>query len=120
MKTFSLPPADTGADNGAENGGAGNGGDGAPDRIEHAAEYMFNAPGQLEFYYNFLIYSWTIDGATVSARAYLDDIQEVSVFAAPDKLETPAFAPLLRYLQRRYRVIKTFGDGSYQVRYKRG
>ena len=61
-----------------------------------------------------------IDGATVSARAYLDDIQEVSVFAAPGKLETPAFAPMLRYLQRRYRVLKTFADGGYQVCYKRG
>ena len=110
MKTFSLPPVDDGADNGD---------DGAPDRIEHGADYMLSAPGKLEFYYNFLVYSWTIDGAAVTARAYLDDIQEVSVFAAPGKLETPAFAPLLRYLQRRYRVIKTFADGGYQVRYKR-
>lgn len=106
MKTFTLPPDDDDDD-------------GAPDRITHGADYMLTAPGSIEFYYNFLIYTWTIDGATVSARVYLDDIQEVSVFAAPGKLETPAFAPMLRYLQRRYRVLKTFADGGYQVCYKR-
>jgi hypothetical protein len=106
MQTFNLPPDDDSED-------------GKPVSITHGADYMLSGPRSVEFYYNFLNYSWAVDGEEVAARAYLDDISEVSVFVAPEKLETPAFEPLLRYLQRRYKIIKTFADGGYQVRYKR-
>ena len=83
----------------------------------------------LEFIYNHINYRWEIGAETITARAYLDDIREVSLFAEragathflePEKLETEAFQPTLRYLQRRYHVIKIFGeDGTYRVAYKR-
>ncbi len=116
MKTFDLPPEDDSYD-------------GAPLTIEHGVDYMLATPKTLEFMYNYINYSWKIGVETVTARAYLDDINEVSLFAeadgvstlmTPDKLEAVEFQPALRYLQRRYRVIKTFGgDGTYRVAYKR-
>jgi hypothetical protein len=116
MKKFSLPPEDDAAD-------------GAPLRIEHGVDYMFSEPGRLEFFYNYVCYEWMIGPEKVSARTYLDDILEVSLFAEidgapvfiePERLETPPFAPLLRYLQRRFRVIKLFGcEGTCHVAYKR-
>ena len=116
MKTFDLPGNDDPLD-------------GAPLKIEHGIDYMFAAPNQLEFIYNHINYRWEIGAETITARAYLDDIREVSLFAEragathflePEKLETEAFQPTLRYLQRRYHVIKIFGeDGTYRVAYKR-
>jgi hypothetical protein len=107
MQSFTLPPEDDDAD-------------GAPDAITHGVDYMLTAPKTAEFYYNFLVYTWTIAGETVTARAYLDDIAEVAVFLPAHRLDEPAFAPPLRYLMRRYRVIKTFGGGeTYKVAYRR-
>ena len=106
MQTFNLPPDDDSDD-------------GKPASITHGADYMLSGPQCVEFYYNFLNYSWVVDGEDVTARAYLDDIAEVAVFVGAEKLETVAFEPLLRYLQRRYKIIKAFADGDYQVRYKR-
>jgi hypothetical protein len=116
MKKFSLPPEDDAMD-------------GAPLRIEHGVDYMFAVPGKLEFFYNYICYEWRLPSEKVTARTYLDDIQQVSLFAEkdgaplfiePERLETPPFQPVIRYLQRRFRVIKVFGrDGTYRVVYKR-
>jgi hypothetical protein len=116
VKSFDLPPEDDSDD-------------GAPLKIEHGVDYMFASPKTLEFIYNYINYTWKIGAETITARAYLDDIDDVSLFAevdgvstfmTPDKLEAAEFQSTLRYLQRRYRVIKTFGgDGTYVVAYKR-
>jgi hypothetical protein len=111
MKTFTLPPEDSDDD-------------GEPNSIEHNTDYMVFEGNAPEFYYNFLEYKWEPDGGLVSARAYLDDIQEVSIFADDltlEMLNEARFAPIIRYLQRRFRVIKLFGatDG-YVVVYTRG
>jgi hypothetical protein len=110
MKTFTLPPDDDDAD-------------GAPNSIEHNTDYMVFEGSAPEFYYNFLEYKWETAGGLVNARAYLDDIQEVSIFADDltlERLNEERFAPIIRYLQRRFRVIKMFGapDG-YEVVYTR-
>jgi hypothetical protein len=106
MQTFNLP-ADDDSD------------DGMPASITHGSDYMLSGPQSLEFYYNYLNYSWVVGGEAVTARSYLDEIDEITVFVGAEKLEQAAFAPLLRYLQRRYKIIKTIADGGYQVRYKR-
>jgi hypothetical protein len=116
QKKFNFPPEDDAMD-------------GAPQNIEHGVDYMFSAPGKLEFFYNYICYEWNLPSEKVTARTYLDDIQQVSLFAEkdgaplfiePERLETPLFQPVIRYLQRRFRVIKVFGrDGTYRVVYKR-
>ena len=97
---FSLPPEEL-----PEPGG--------PERIEHACDYMLSPGGGLEFYYNFLIYQWTLDGEVITARAYLDEPTVVSVFVRGERLHhEAALAPLVRYLQRRYRVIQSFHESD--------
>jgi hypothetical protein len=110
MKTFTLPPEDDDAD-------------GAPNSIQHNTDYMIFDGRSPDFYYNFLEYNWETENGLVSARAYLDDIQEVSIFAddlTREMLDEARFSPIIRYLQRRYRVIKMFGaPEGYEVVYSR-
>jgi hypothetical protein len=86
---------------------------GSPNRIVHGLDYMFVEPGTtprtLEFYYNFLDYFWLIGEVNVRARAYLDERNEVAVYVSLLELQSDArYAPLVRYLQRRYSLIKSF------------
>lgn len=114
MQKFSLPAEDDDED-------------GAPASITHGVDYMHEDCENLMFYYNFLTYVWQVDDLALSARAYLDDILEVSMMGeglSIDRLQEPQFAPIIRYLQRRFRVIKVFGGegtyaGSYQVAFER-
>ncbi len=75
----------------------------------------------MNYYYNFLYYAWTIANEEVYARAYLDTPEEISIFVPCERLKGDvAFAPVLRYLQRRFVNIRTFeraGDG-YVLRYR--
>jgi hypothetical protein len=91
VKSFDLPPEDDSDD-------------GAPLKIEHGVDYMFASPKTLEFIYNYINYTWKIGAETITARAYLDDIGDVSLFAevdgvatfmTPDKLEAAKFQPTL-------------------------
>lgn len=82
---------------------------GQPEEIEHGCDYMCQPDGTVEFYYNFLIYTWAIGGEAITARAYLDDQSTVSVFVAGARLRgDPALRPLVHYLQRRFRMIRSF------------
>jgi hypothetical protein len=96
--------------------------DGAPDTIMHGIDYMKEPDGNLMYHYNYLVYSWTIDGEAepLRARSYFDEIGEVSVFMPFKRFQSPKFAAVLRYLQRRYAQIDTFeaGDSGYVQRYK--
>lgn len=93
---------------------------GQPDRIQHGCDYDFDG-SRMNYYYNFLYYAWTIADEEVYARAYLDMPEEISIFVPYERLKGDvAFAPLLRYLQRRFVNIRTFeraGDG-YVLRYR--
>lgn len=93
---------------------------GAPDEIVHGCDYDFDG-ASMSYYYNFLGYVWVLNGESITARAYLDDISCVSLFAPFERVaREPAFAPILGFLQRRFSYIQTFersGDG-YVLRYK--
>lgn len=94
-RKFSLPP-----DNDPER---------APPRsMAHGRDYHLTEHG-FEYYYNYLTYEWSIDGRTVKALAYFDQPGplEVSVDLTFEELDTPRYADLLNYLQRRYAIIKT-------------
>lgn len=106
--TFSLPADDDASD-------------GAPSRIEHGIDYMFDDPaGRLMFHYNYLVYHWTLDGGrAVTARAYLDVPHEVSVLdVAPADLPGAEYAAIVRYLQRRFRTIKALQADGYAIVYR--
>jgi hypothetical protein len=110
MQTFDLPDEDDSTE-------------GAPDCIEHGVDYMFEDGKSLMFYYNYLDYSWQLGDLKVSARVYLDNSQEVSFFGeglSVARLDDPVFKPIVRYLKRRYRVIKVFGvAGTYETAFSR-
>jgi hypothetical protein len=83
---------------------------GIPLKIEHGCDYMLLPDGKLEYYYNFLIYSWHLGEEEIQARTYLDGSQhQVSVFVKGTRLiSDAALQPMVRYLQRRFMLIQSF------------
>jgi hypothetical protein len=86
---------------------------GVPDKIEHLCDYELREDGYLEYYYNYIVYQWIIDGKTIGGRAYLDEIDKISLYlkdfdSNPDILADKKFQPILRYLQRRFKHILYF------------
>jgi hypothetical protein len=95
----------------------------APSRLEHLCDQII-FDGKIEQQYNFLSYEFVCDDMLVCARAYLDDISEVSLFGPyrrdlPPENQVPlsvAFPPsVLAYLQRRYRRLKILGADGYET-----
>jgi hypothetical protein len=90
---------------------------GLPTAITHGCDYMLVPRGDgrmaLEFYYNFLDYTWNVGGSALSARHYLDEPGTISVMAAMASFDQPDYTAIQRYLQRRFTVIRTFeADGA--------
>jgi hypothetical protein len=64
--------------------------------------------GVVEQDYRFLTYRFAAsDGSEVDARVYFDDPWEVSILAPADGFTIDA--PIMRYLQNRFDVIKQLG-----------
>lgn len=87
--------------------------DDLPVSIKHQRDTIV-IDGKLEQDYRFLTYRFAADDGELEARAYLDDIWEVSITAPIDLPVVPA--DVLAYLQKRFSVIKQLGgmDG-YRV-----
>jgi hypothetical protein len=92
-----------------------------PSRLEHLCDQII-IDGKIDQQYNFLSYEFVCDDMLVLARAYLDDILEVSLFGPyrcdlPPEQQVPlavAFPPsVLAYLQRRYKRLKILGSEGY-------
>jgi hypothetical protein len=84
-----------------------------PCSIHHARDTII-IDGKVDQDYRFLIY--TFDGADgeITARAYFDDPWEVSILTPMNKAVIDL--PVMRYLQRRFRVIKRLGGPEgYEV-----
>jgi hypothetical protein len=80
--------------------------DDLPVLIRHSRDQVI-IDGELHQDYNFLVYTFDGDSGEVTARTYLDNIWEVSILS-------PMFgeavdAAVLRYLQRRFGLIKQLG-----------
>jgi hypothetical protein len=74
--------------------------------IRHSRDQVI-IEGELHQDYNFLVYCCGGDGGEVTARTYLDNIWEVSILSPLfGEMVDPA---VLRYLQRRFGVIKQLG-----------
>lgn len=98
----------------------------APARIEHHCEEI-HADGELEQKYNYLVYHFEMHGRYIWARAYLDEIDQVSIFGPFDSEQTlnavsdDAFEVLvMNYFKRRYEVIQKLSEemGGYAVVWK--
>jgi hypothetical protein len=80
--------------------------DALPVSIRHSRDQVI-IEGEIHQDYNFLVYSFGGDGGEVTARTYLDNIWEVSILSPLfGEMVDPA---VLRYLQRRFGVIKQLG-----------
>lgn len=91
-----------------------------PVRITHPSEQMWNG-NTLEQNYNYLVYEFETEEHLYRARAYLDDIQTVSIHGPFDRYSSNP-APLagveidprvIAYLRRRYAVITVLGPTGY-------
>lgn len=91
-----------------------------PARIVHNSEQIWNG-NTLEQNYNYLDYEFETDEHLYRARAYLDDIQTVSIVgrfdrtsSEPDIVTSEQIDPrILAYLRRRYAVIMIPGPSGY-------
>jgi hypothetical protein len=91
-----------------------------PARIVHNSEQIWNG-NTLEQNYNYLLYEFETDEHLYRARAYLDDIQTVSILgrfdrasSQPEVLTSEQVDPrILAYLRRRYAVITILGPTGY-------
>ena len=92
-----------------------------PARIVHNSEQIWNG-NTLEQNYNYLVYEFETDEHLYRARAYLDDIQTVSILgrfdrasSQPEMLTSEQVDPhILAYLRRRYSVIMILGPTGYR------
>jgi hypothetical protein len=91
-----------------------------PARIVHNSEQIWNG-NTLEQNYNYLVYEFDTEEHLYRARAYLDDIQTVSILgrfdrasSQPEILTSEQVDPrILAYLRRRYAVIMILGPTGY-------
>lgn len=92
-----------------------------PKLITHACDEIFEDDGALSQRYNFLVYVFEREGWSIGAKAYLDEIQTVSIFPAesqpPRSTALTAHDESARdrllddvrvYLKRRYRSIQRY------------
>jgi hypothetical protein len=63
--------------------------------------------GKMDQDYRFLSYRFAAENGEIEARAYLDDIWEVSIIAPIDIPVLPT--DVMAYLQKRFNVIKKLG-----------
>jgi hypothetical protein len=91
----------------------------APTEIRHHAEEIVSGDVVVERY-NFIDYHFEKHDAYCRARAYLDEIEKVSIFgphSSRDSFEVIEAVNLwnevLDYLKRRYLVIDTLGENGY-------
>lgn len=86
----------------------------SPVRIEHCVDEAWDPKaGELEYYYNYLVYSFEHPLGEVRARSYLDTPHTVSIFMPTvDDIERD-FAGILRYFRTRYTTLKRLGGEGY-------
>jgi hypothetical protein len=93
-----------------------------PDRIEHGCDIIVAGDGELEQYYNYIVYHFSGVGHGLWARAYLDDIGTVTLHGFAQEggrqliseaaFDTPKGGEILRYLHRRYANVRLGSTGS--------
>jgi hypothetical protein len=94
-----------------------------PVRIDHDVDEIYD-DGALEQHYNFLVYQFAKAGNTLRARAYLDEIDAISIFGpyrgeTDERVDDPELLDaVMGYLKRRFRRIDRFdtqGTSAYET-----
>lgn len=88
----------------------------SPVSIEHKVDDLFDH-GELQRSYNYLDYRFERDGAYIRARAYLYEIESVSIYG-PFAISAPhepvrndeLYRFVLEYLKRRFSVIESLSS----------
>lgn len=84
---------------------------GLPETVMHECDYDFIEPGKLMYYYNFIDYVWKSGDLTVTGRSYREDPREIMLSVERERLsDDPLLQPILLFLQRRFRVIRTMSQ----------
>ncbi len=88
--------------------------DDLPLSITHS-RYTIVFDGQVAQDYRFLNYRFNGPSGDITARAYLDDIWEISILGGAEPASLPK--DVMAYLQRRFNVIKMLGgpDGYLTI-----
>lgn len=90
-----------------------------PTSIRHQCEEIWDGD-RLQQRYNYLVYTFDAEGLHYWARAYFDEIDEVSLFgpfeneARTVQLAKPLNPDILDYLKRRFRSISVLGAEGYE------
>ena len=92
---------------------------GQPHLIRHGCDYMRSADGMLDFYYNYLDYTWIVGGREIMARSYLDENGKISFVVPKATLDALDTADILAFLQRRFLTIQTFELSGYLPQWTR-
>jgi hypothetical protein len=92
-----------------------------PNAIEHSCEELFSG-GELVEKYNYIDYHFDCVGTCFRARAYLDEIETVTLHGPFDsatmtRTDGSLNEDVLAYLKRRFRCIKTYQGqiGAYAL-----
>jgi hypothetical protein len=80
--------------------------DDLPLSIRHQRDVIIFG-GQVEQDYRFLTYRFASQDGEIEARAYLDDVWEVTIIAPIDMPALPA--DMMAYLQKRFHFIEQMG-----------
>ena len=86
---------------------------GQPTEIHHGCDYLNSPDGTLEFYYNFLDYTWHAAAQTICARCYLDERHTANFNISKVAFDMRADANILAYVQRRFRTITPLESSGY-------
>jgi hypothetical protein len=95
-----------------------------PTEIEHKCDESFSGD-DLEQSYNYMVYHFDCNGVYFWARAYIDEIDTVSVHGPFESRGTMNPVPgaldqaMLAYFKRRFRQIKAPGNAGYVVIWSR-
>ena len=92
---------------------------GLPHLIRHGCDYMRGSDEKLEFYYNYLDYTWIVGGREISARSYFDECDKISFAVSKETLGALDAADILAFVQRRFSTIQTFEIAGYLPQWTR-
>ncbi len=90
-----------------------------PFLVEHRCEGVFEGDEMVQMY-NYIYYEIGAADDYYWARAYLDAIEEVSIFGPfsdttfREKLDNPIDARVVSYFRRRYRRLQKLGEQGYE------
>ena len=92
---------------------------GLPHIIGHGCDYMWGADTTLEYYYNYLDYTWIVGGREISARSYFDECDKISFAVSKATLDALDTADILAFVQRRFSTIQTLEVSGYLPQWTR-